>query len=178
MQSTQSSTYRNMMQMLSQRVFATAPNIAIQATHQWLLPLVLTGLLPNANKPVDWEERVLYIRFYLQFFNYIQQYQSDNLNNFVQISLTILCQSIQSYQHEEVHVQLCGKALTLMARQASDIFRTQIAGLTDESKQWLQYAMKAALQQEQGGNAGASSASSSGTPAPLAKSINMDKYRK
>jgi hypothetical protein len=153
---------------------------ARMALSDWLFALTLQGLTYGDS---DLDERVLSVRVYLQFFNHIMVSpvtksstgeQVTALTAFLSATLPVLCASISRFQNEIVFVTVLGQALTLMARQCNEEFRQQITPLSESNKQFLQQAMKLALQAEQQQQQQQQQQS---LPVGGLKSINIDKYR-
>lgn len=161
-------------------ITANTTTAVIAAAQRLLLSSLLTGLNSNST---DWEERVVLVRIFLLLYNKFVQEEVNGISGeskvetFLSISLSVICKSINQNQREEQHCVLLGRALTLIARQSSDSFRRLILQLSDEDKQYLQLAMKLALQQEQQQTTH-STGSSTSIGGTAVKSINMDKYRK
>lgn len=173
-----SALYRSVLQVFAMRMTNTHSS-NFQLGQKLLLSLIFTGLR-GSSSVTDWEERVLLVRLFLQFYNSLVQNEVGEGNSiiekFLSISLPVLCESIHRYQREEEFCILLGRALTLIARQSGDAFRRLILGLSDAEKQYLQYAMKLAIQQEQ--NTGGMTSIGTSSGGSNIKSINMDKYRK
>lgn len=155
--------------MISSRSSAVGKPHPLQVLQQPLLPFVL-AVFPLA---MDSEVRMLLIRILLVVFNSLST-QEVVTDRFLNVTLPAFSKSVQCHQKDAQHLVVCGKALALMARQAGDAFRKEIANISETDRYYLQAAMKAAVLMEQHGNAaqGASGQAASGIK------LNMDKYRK
>ncbi len=151
-----------------QSLSSQAENSAL-VLQQVLLPYILTTL-PVAQEN---DARVLLIRFVLLMFGSLMNTSSNAIDRFLRMMLPAFSKSVALHQTDAQYLIICGKALALIARQASDAFRNEIATITEADRFYLQAAMKAALLMEQVGNQAATSSSATSGGIKL----NMDRYR-